>query len=143
MSLFNDILEYISVGMDQDGNAKRAVDKDRASSSGQYSYVAYGGAGHSFLTVPAGKVARLLNVVITNKELTDANLVLKDAATQMVATIGVAKAASAYGNTVVLDESDLRGYKFATSIIGVVNCVGHANDVDVSIAWWIDPQMTE
>ena len=143
MALFNGVEERIEVGMDYDGNLKRRVDKDRAASSKAYTYAAYGGAGYTFLSSPGtGKVARLLNVIITSKELTDVSLTLKDAATQKIASLAVPAAASAVGTTVVFNADDLRGYTFSTSIIGVLNGV-HANDTEVSIAWWIDPQLTE
>ena len=142
MPMFQGVSEYLPVGIDFDGNARRAVDKDRAGDSASTTFAAYGGAGHSFLTVPTGKVARLLSVMINNKEVTDIGLTLKDAATQKVANIAVSKASSSVGHTVVLDESDLRGYKFATSIIGIVNGV-HGNDTEVSITYWIDPQLVE
>ena len=142
MGVFNGIEEKIEVGMDYDGNPKRRVDKDRASSSKQYTYAAYGGAGYTFLTVPTGKVARLLNIVITSKELVDVSLTLKDNATQKIASLAIPAAASVVGTTIVFNEDDLRGYTFSTSIIGIMNGV-HTSDTEVSVAWWIDPQLTE
>jgi hypothetical protein len=141
MSQFNDVVELLPGAMDHNANFRRAIDKDRASGSLFHTYVANG--AFTMLTVPTGCKARLLGMVINNKEiLGPISISLLDAAVAKVAGIVVQKSSSVIGETVVLTEDDLRGYTFETTVIATIAFSGAvAVGCDVSMSWWIEPAM--
>jgi hypothetical protein len=141
MGMFNDVDEQIQGAMDHNGNFRRVIDKDRASGSLFHTYVANG--AFTMLTVPTGAKARLLGMVINNKELLGPiSISLLDAAVAKVAGIVVQKASSAIGETVVLNEADLKGYTFETTLVATIAFSGAvAVGCDISMSWWIEPAM--
>jgi hypothetical protein len=139
MSHTNDVTELLSGGLDHNGIYRRAIDKDRASGSLFHTYVANG--AFTMLTVPTGCKARLLGMVINNKEiLGPISISLLDAAVAKVAGIVVQKSSSVIGETVVLTEADLKGYTFETTVIATIVFSGAvAVGCDISMSWWIEP----
>lgn len=103
------------VGYDHHGSIVMGIDKDRASRSKFLDFDTNYDAQTGITVgtdVDTGARVRLLNLWYYNKESSDVTVVLKDSTTQVAASVVVPSTSGVY-----LDETDLRGYSFTTSVV--------------------------